>query len=97
MKSENQKLKLLEILNILCTKTDEDHLLSTQELIDALASRDIPVERKTLYSDIECLIDFGFDIIVEKRKSNFYAMGSRELELSELMAKTETQSLLRLM
>ena len=84
MKSENQKLKLLEILNILCTKTDEDHFLSTQELIDALASRDIPVERKTLYSDIECLIDFGFDIIIEKRKSNFYAMGSRELELSEL-------------
>ena len=84
MKSENQKLKLLELLDILCKKTDEEHFLSTQELIDALALKDIAVERKTLYADIECLMDFGFDIIIEKRKSNYYAMGSRELELSEL-------------
>ena len=84
MKSENQKLKLLELLDILSKKTDEEHFLSTQELIDALASKDIAVERKTLYADMECLMDFGFDIIVDKRKSNYYALGSRELELSEL-------------
>ncbi|HHU13131.1 MAG TPA: WYL domain-containing protein, partial [Clostridiaceae bacterium] len=35
--SSNQKLKLLYLLKILLEQTDENHVLSMQELLDALA------------------------------------------------------------
>ena len=37
-KSPNQKLKLLYLLKILTEQSDEDHCLSAQALIDALAA-----------------------------------------------------------
>lgn len=83
-KSPNQKLKLLYLKQILETYTDEDHKLSTKELIKKLDSYGIKAERKSLYDDIECLINFGVDIIVEKSDSNYYAIGERKFELPEL-------------
>ncbi len=83
-KSPYQKLKLLHLKQILETETDEDHKLSTKQLIEKLAARGISAERKSLYDDIECLIDFGVDVIVEKTDSNYYFIGEREFELPEL-------------
>ena len=37
-KSQNQKLKLLYIIKILEEQTDEQHYMSTKELIEALAN-----------------------------------------------------------
>ena len=61
-KAANQKLKLLYLLKILNEKTDENHCLSTQELIEELALYDIKAERKSIYDDIECLNVFGYDV-----------------------------------
>lgn len=83
-KSPNQKLKLLYLKQILETYTDDEHKLSTKELIEKLDFYGIKVERKSLYDDIECLINFGVDIIVEKSDSNYYAIGERKFELPEL-------------
>lgn len=84
MPNNNQKLKILYILKILMEQTDENHPLSTNDLISALKHYDIEAERKSIYTDIECLEDFGVDIICEKARSNQYYIGSRDFELAEL-------------
>ena len=84
-KSTNQKLKLFYILQILKENTDEEHVLSTQDIIRKLSENDIKAERKSIYSDMECLIDYGYDIILKKgRTGSGYYLASREFELAEL-------------
>lgn len=84
-KSANQKMKLLYLLKILSEKTDENHCLSANDLIAELSRYDICAERKSIYDDIRCLIDFGYDIIhVKKREDGGYYLAGREFELPEL-------------
>ena len=61
-KEAKQKAKLLYIWEALLKYTDENNALSSAQLIDYLAERDISVERKTIFSDIATLKDFGADI-----------------------------------
>ncbi len=89
-KSTNQKLKLLYILKILSEQTDEEHCMSAQRLIDELAKYEIKAERKSIYDDMNQLIDFGYDIIlVKSRGSGGYYLASREFELAELKLLVE--------
>lgn len=89
-KSSNQKLKLLYILKILSEQTDEEHCMSAQKLIEELAKYDVKAERKSIYDDMNQLIDFGYDIILTKSKVNGgYYMASREFELAELKLLVE--------
>jgi len=84
-RSSNQKLKQLYLLRILSEYTDEDHAMTTQELIEKLAEYDVSAERKSIYSDIEALNAIGFDILNDKsRDHNGYYMASRDFELPEL-------------
>ncbi|RKI83173.1 WYL domain-containing protein [bacterium 0.1xD8-71] len=90
-KSPNQKLKLLYLLKILTEQSDENHCLSAQALIDALASYDIKAERKSIYDDIAQLNDFGYDIVLLKSKNGGgYYLADREFELAELKLLVET-------
>ncbi len=80
-----QKQKLLYLQKILLEQTDENHKLSGPELIAQLGLYGISAERKTIYDDIEALIDSGLDICVEKRgHSNVYYVGSRLFQEEEL-------------
>lgn len=84
-KSQNQKLKLLYLVDILERKTDEQHPLNTTQLIEELAKVDVSAERKSIYDDIEQLIRFGYDIMLNKSHINGgYYMASRRFELAEL-------------
>lgn len=84
-KSSNQKLKLLYIIKILSECTDEHHMLTAQDIIDRLAVYHITAERKSIYDDINRLIDFGYDIISVRSKTNGgYYMASHEFESAEL-------------
>ncbi len=83
-KSPNQKLKLFYILQMLRDNTDENHVLSTQDIIRRLADNDIKAERKTIYDDMECLVDYGYDVILKKGKAGGYYLAGREFELAEL-------------
>ena len=51
-KSEKQKLKLLYLKDILLEKTDEEHYLKMEEIINLLAEKDIAAERKSIYNDM---------------------------------------------
>ena len=90
-KSPNQKLKLLYLLKILTEQSDEDHCLSAQALIDALAAYEIRAERKSIYDDIAQLNDFGYDTVLVKSKSGGgYYLAGRDFELAELKLLVET-------
>lgn len=89
-KSTNQKLKLLYILKILSEQTDEEHYISTGDLIEELAKYDIKAERKSIYDDMNQLIDFGYDIILVKSRVNGgYYLTGRDFELAELKLLVE--------
>lgn len=83
-KSANQKLKMLYIADFLYHKTDENHSVSTTDIIEMLKKNGIDAERKTIYSDIEALKLYGLDIIVSKGRGGGISMVSREFQLSEL-------------
>ena len=57
-RSEKQKQKLLYMAQLLYERTDEDHPVTTQEVIDYLEANGIRSERKTVYTDMEELEDF---------------------------------------
>lgn len=84
-KSINQKLKLIYLLHFLEQYTDENHALSTQELIQKLEDAGIGAERKSIYDDMQRLVDYGYDILQSKSKDkNGYYLASRDFELAEL-------------
>lgn len=90
-KSGNQKLKLLYLVKILTEQSDEEHCLSAQALIDALADYGISAERKSIYNDIAQLMDFGYDIVLVKaRTGGGYYLAGRDFELAELKLLVET-------
>lgn len=83
-KSDNQKLTLLYILDYLERESDENHPVNADGLIAMLASHRIQVERKTIYSDIAALQDYGVDIVKRRGKGGGYYIASRIFELPEL-------------
>ncbi len=84
-KSDNQKLKILYILDYMEKNSHEDHLVKAPELINMLQNRyNISCDRKTIYSDIRALQDYGVDIIMIPGKNGGYYIGSRNFERSEL-------------
>ena len=83
-KSENQKLKLLYLLKILTEQTDEQHPMPMAVLLEKLKAEDISAERKSVYNDINCLMDFGVDIGFDTSRGNGgYYLASRDFELPE--------------
>lgn len=83
-KSTNQKLKILYVLQMLTENTDEEHPMSTADIISGLAARGIDAERKSIYDDIENLQRFGVDIISRRSEPKGYYVASRDFELPEL-------------
>lgn len=83
-KSANQKLKLLYLMKSLLELSDEEHPLTVSDIIKHLSFYDISAERKSIYSDIEMLKEYGLDIVSVKSKSYGYYVASREFELPEL-------------
>lgn len=83
-KASNQKQKILYLAKYFLEKTDEHHLVSTPQLIEYLEANDIKAERKSIYDDIDTLIDFGFDIVKIGGAKGGYFLASRDFELAEV-------------
>lgn len=88
-KSDNQKLKLLYVRDLLLSETDDEHSVSVSDIIAYLEDRGIHAERKSIYNDIDTLIDYGMDIVCERTKQNRYSLASRDFELAELKLLSE--------
>jgi len=90
-KGENQKLKMLYLVKILNTKTDDEHGMTMQEIIAALEECGVNADRKTLYNDFEELRKYGVDIVAENvGRQCYYHIGEREFELPELKLLVDT-------
>ncbi len=84
-RSDNQKLKILYILDYLQKNSHEDHLVRAADLIHMLDRQyDIRCDRKTVYSDVAALVDYGVDIVTKPGKNGGYYIASRNFELPEL-------------
>ena len=84
-KSDNQKLKILYILDYLQKNSHEDHPVRAADLITLLdRQHNIHCDRKTVYSDVAALMDYGVDIVTKPGKNGGYYIASRNFELPEL-------------
>lgn len=85
MGAMEQKLKLLHLANILETETDDEHGLTGPQIIEMLAERGVEVERKTLYRDLQCLREFGYNIQKYQRSPIEYGLATHKFQDPELM------------
>lgn len=83
-KQSNQKGKLLLELDFLRRESDEDHPVTTQDILDYLGQNGVSAERKSVYSDLDTLADYGFDIQRRPGPGGGVWLGAREFELAEL-------------
>ncbi len=84
-KSDNQKLKIFYILDYLEKNSHENNPIKASELIGMLdREHRISCDRKTVYSDIAALQDYGIDIVAMPGKNGGYYIASRNFELPEL-------------
>ena len=80
-----QKIKLLKIWEILNRKTDEQHPITTQELIAELNILGITADRRTIYTDIDSLQEFGYEIQNKRRNHDMvYWLPKRQFDLPEI-------------
>ena len=80
-KSSNQKLKLIYLLRFLEEKSDEEHPVRMQDMLEELKRCGVSAERKTIYSDLEALRECGYDI---QQAGGSYWLADRRFELAEL-------------
>ena len=81
----NGKLRPLYVFKLLYELTDEDHPLTTNELIQLLDDRfSIKTQRTRIAQDIQALEDFGFEIGRVRGQSNNYYFDKRSFEPAEL-------------
>jgi predicted DNA-binding transcriptional regulator YafY len=83
-KSVNQKIKLLRILEILKSDSDEENPISTNEIIERLKAQGIECGRKALYDDIRLLNEYGYEIMTAKGRQNLYYTVDRAFDIPEL-------------
>ena len=80
-KQYGQKLKILVILDILRKYSDEENPICATDICEKLNELGISAERKSVYTDIAELCDYGYDIIKCKKG---YFLASREFEEPEI-------------
>ena len=83
-KRENQKQKLIRLLEILMRETDEEHGLSMSEIISRLSEYGIAAERKSIYDDFLILEELGFFVSHTATRPPKYKLDTKIFELAEL-------------
>ncbi|WP_295095248.1 WYL domain-containing protein [Ruminococcus sp.] len=85
MSENNQKIKLLKILEFLRAESNAGKPVSTSQIIGYLNSIHISCERRTLYKDMDMLIDSGANIIkTELGRENAYYIDEVSFSLAEV-------------
>lgn len=81
----NQKLKILALLRILETETDDEQGLTMPQLIERLAAQGISAERKSVYRDLTALREAGFSIEKLPTRPVSYGLVRSALSLDDVM------------
>ena len=84
-KSEKKKLVLLYLRDLFLEKTDATHYIRMPEILEYLESKNVFVDRRTVYTDISILNQAGFEIVGVAEKGGYkYHHPSRLFDTSEL-------------
>ncbi len=84
MGKELNKIKLLFLHDIFTRQTDKDHVYSANELCDLLSEYGINCERKSIYSDIDALKEYGMDIVNVRSPKRGYYLNDRKFDVAEV-------------
>lgn len=84
MGKELNKVKLLFLHDIFTRQTDKEHVYSANELCDLLSEYGINCERKSIYSDIEALKEYGMDIVNVRSPKRGYYLNERKFDVAEV-------------
>lgn len=87
--TSGSKGRVLFLQKYLEEHTDDDHFITTEELINLYEKNGYKAQRQTIADDVAVLISSGFEVIVNqiarnKTKTNAYHIGARLFELPEL-------------
>ena len=88
-KNTDSSIKLLVLYDILLKSTDEEHALSTNEIIEELKERGISVSRKVLPSDIDLLNKYGYEICSYVKKARYYYAVHQLFDTAEITMLTD--------
>ena len=88
-KNTDSSIKLLVLYDILLKSTDEEHALTTNEIIEKLNERGISVSRKVLPSDIDLLNKYGYEICSYVKKSRYYYAVHQLFDTAEITMLTD--------
>lgn len=85
MRAEGQKMKLFVLKEILEQETDAKHGITMARILELLAIKGQPAERKSVYHDINAFRDAGvLDITKAQGQNREYAVVSRDFEPEEV-------------
>lgn len=83
-RSQNQRLKLLYLLDYLLENTDETHTVKVQEIITHFENHHkIPIEQKTVCSDLRLLGEYGYETQYDGRTRGWRII-ERDFDTQEL-------------
>lgn len=81
-----KKHSAMALLDILIQYSDEDHILSTRQLLDHLKNTyDLDLERRTLYSNIDILEQAGYVISRYEDNGKGYYLEEKQFDKSEVL------------
>ncbi|MCH4005988.1 MAG: WYL domain-containing protein [Eubacterium sp.] len=83
-KTNIKKARLLYILKLLDEKTDKDHPVTTNEILEYINSLGMTAERKTIKTDMNLLMDIGYKIVFMKSSPNRYYLEEHALSFDEM-------------
>lgn len=89
-RSKNQKLKLIYLMEFLWTQTDEQHVVSMQQILAYMESKNIHAERKSIYDDLEVLRSIGWDIQNRREQPAGYYLKSHLFSQQDIHALANT-------
>jgi len=89
-REKKQKVKILRLYDILRRYSTYESPLTTPAIMKYMADEDISCDRRTVYSDIEALREFGFDIEVRRLgNANAYYLHQETFQTAELRLLTD--------
>jgi len=80
----NNRLRLLKELEIMRQDTNQDHPLNAAQLEQALSDVGIKADRKTIYGDIDALVQAGYDLVMTRGTGGGYYLAAPVFDKAEL-------------
>ncbi len=85
MGKDTARLRLLYLQDVFTRYSDESNVFGAEDLCEILLKKyNIQAERKTIYSDIDALREYGFDIVNVRTPVRGYYLKNRRFEMAEL-------------